>query len=316
MNPFKRWRTLKKQGVVGINQRNLDYISPFNPRHLYPLVDNKIKSKELAEKAAIPVPQLYGVIATEHQTQQIEQLVAKFNHSFVIKPAHGAGGDGILIITGKSHHRYRKSNGFLISSQDISYHLSCILSGIYSLGGLRDVAMIEYRVLFDPLFESISYQGVPDVRIIVFCGFPIMAMVRLPTRQSDGKANLHQGAVGVGVDIATGCTQTGVWYSEQIATHPDTGNPVAGLTIPNWDDFLTTAARCYELTGLGYLGVDIVLDKNLGPLMLELNARPGLNIQIANNCGLNKRTAMIASKIDKSLSVAQRVQVSKRIFAQ
>ena len=45
-----------------------------------------------------------------------------------------------------------------------------------------------------------------------------------------------------------------------------------------------TVAR--DLAPLGYLGVDIVLDRELGPMMLELNARPGLAIQIANNQGL------------------------------
>ena len=39
---------------------------------------------------------------------------------------------------------------------------------------------------------------------------------------------------------------------------------------------------------LGYVGVDIVLDANYGPMVLEANARPGLNIQIANNQGLLK----------------------------
>jgi glutathione synthase/RimK-type ligase-like ATP-grasp enzyme len=49
------------------------------------------------------------------------------------------------------------------------------------------------------------------------------------------------------------------------------------------------ASRCYELSGLGYVGVDFVLDRNQGPLILELNARPGLAIQMANGNGLHHR---------------------------
>lgn len=66
-----------------------------------------------------------------------------------------------------------------------------------------------------------------------------------------------------------------------------------GVQLPNWDGFMKLAAGCYELCGLGYIGVDMVLDQEKGPLILELNARPGLNIQIANDCGLTQRTHAI-----------------------
>ena len=69
-----------------------------------------------------------------------------------------------------------------------------------------DYAIIEKRVVVDPVFEEVSYEGIPDIRIISLLGYPAMAMVRLPTRLSGGKANLHQGAIGVGVNLATGKT--------------------------------------------------------------------------------------------------------------
>ncbi len=71
--------------------------------------------------------------------------------------------------------------------------------------------------------------------------------------------------------------------------HPDTGGLIAGLEIPHWDQILALTARCHDLVGLGYIGVDIVLDRTLGPLMLEINARPGLSIQLANRQGLLPR---------------------------
>jgi alpha-L-glutamate ligase-like protein len=144
-------------------------------------------------------------------------------------------------------------------------------------------------VQFDPVFERVSFKGVPDVRIIVFQGYPVMAMIRLPTRLSDGKANLHQGAIGVGIDLPTGTTKRGVWGSELIRDHPDTENTIVGLQIPRWNELLLMAARCYELSELGYIGVDFVLDRDHGPMILELNARPGLSIQMANGNGLQPR---------------------------
>jgi alpha-L-glutamate ligase-like protein len=281
-------RALRRAGVLGINQRNAQFTLLHNPRHLYPLVDDKLQTKRLAQKAGIAVPELYAVVRIEHQVRELPDLLAP-HQDFVVKPAAGSGGDGILVITGRSKGLYRKVGGHLIGHGELEHHVSNVLSGMYSLGGHPDKALIEYRVRFDPVFESISYQGVPDVRIIVFHGVPVMSMVRLPTRMSDGKANLHQGAIGAGIDLATGRTLTAVWRNNIVDEHPDTGNPVTGVAIPHWDRLLNLAARCYELTGLGYMGVDLVLDQELGPLILELNARPGLNIQIANREGLLHR---------------------------
>lgn len=287
-------KRLSRAGVLGLNERNCEYIMRYNPRRLYPLVDDKLATKRLAGPAGIPVPELYGAIDNHHDVRRLPAIVAD-HRDFVVKPAHGSGGDGILVVSARVRDRnvYRLVDGTVLTEEDIEHHLSNIISGQYSLGGIRDVALIEYCVRFDATFAEHSFRGVPDIRVIVFRGYPVMAMVRLPTRASHGKANLHQGAVGAGVDLATGLTTHGVVGNSVIREHPDTGAVIAGLQIPQWEFLLQFAARTYELTGLGYLGVDIVLDRDKGPLLLELNARPGLNIQIANRCGLRSRLALV-----------------------
>lgn len=315
---FAVYQKLKELGIMGMNARNIDYIQEYNPRHCYPLVDNKLVSKTLAMQNRLAVPDLYAVVEIEPQVRQLATTLAPFE-DFVIKPAHGSGGDGILVVTGRRKNNYLKANGELITIDELQHHVSNILSGMYSLGGHSDVAVIEYRVKFDPLFEEISYQGVPDVRMIVFQGYPVMGMLRLPTRMSHGKANLHQGAIGVGLDISNGKTLNGTWQNEIVDCHPDTGNDIAGLALPYWEGILSTSAGCYEMTGLGYLGVDLVLDRDKGPLMLELNARPGLSIQIANQTGLEPRLeqikAAVAAAGDKEITVAKRVAFAKQQFA-
>jgi alpha-L-glutamate ligase-like protein len=169
-------------------------------------------------------------------------------------------------------------------------------------------------VRFSPLFERISFQGVPDIRVIVFRGVPIMSMVRLPTRTSHGKANLHQGAVGAGIDLATGVTLDGVMGTQVVTHHPDSVHGIAGLKIPDWDVILDISARCYELTGMGYIGVDIVLDRDLGPLVLELNARPGLAIQIANRQGLLRRLKICDERANFNAAPAERIAFAQREF--
>ncbi len=271
---WKTWKALEARGIMGINRRNADYVLKYNKRSLYPIVDDKIITKERALAAGIHVPEMYGVISTEKEIDKLDEIIGGRN-DFVIKPAQGAGGDGILVIADRFEGRYRTVSGKIISHEEIEHQISSILTGLYSLGGHRDRALIEYRVVPDQIFKSISYEGVPDIRIIVLMGYPVMAMLRLPTRQSGGKANLHQGAIGVGVDLATGLTLRGTWLNNIITKHPDTTNAVDGVQLPNWDGFMKLAAGCYELCGLGYIGVDMVLDQEKGPLILELNARPG-----------------------------------------
>ncbi|XKM12907.1 alpha-L-glutamate ligase-like protein [Orbaceae bacterium ac157xtp] len=317
---IQTWRQLKQKGIMGINQRNADYILKYNDRKNYPLVDDKILTKQRAIEAGISVPELYGVIRTEHDIAKLNQIINDHN-DFVIKPAQGSGGDGIIVIADRyDNDRFKTVSGKLIHHSEIEYQISNIITGLYSLGGMRDSAIIEYRVKPDPIFKSISFEGVPDIRIIVLKGYPIMAMLRLPTRQSNGKANLHQGAIGVGVDIATGITLNGSWFNEQIDRHPDTDNIVSNIQLPLWDKFMELATRCYELVDLGYIGVDLVLDKDKGPLILELNARPGLNIQIANDDGLARRAHIIEQHIaelndqGKVESIEDRMAFSKQHF--
>jgi alpha-L-glutamate ligase-like protein len=311
---FGRYLTLTQAGVLGLNRRNGEYILKFNPRHRYPLVDDKLKTKHLALEAGIAVPRLYGVIETQREIRSLPAIV-RDHAEFVLKPAHGSAGDGIVVISGRSGSRYRTINGELLDQEWLSHHLSNAINGQFSLSGVQDVVIVEYMVHFAPLFERISYQGVPDIRVIVFRGFPVMAMVRLPTRASRGKANLHQGAVGAGIDIATGITLDGVVGTEVVTHHPDTTHAISGVSIPDWDTILDISARCYELTGLGYIGVDVVLDRDLGPLVLELNARPGLAIQIANGQGLLRRLELCQGRADFGAPPSQRIAFAKQVFA-
>jgi len=313
-NWLRNGALLERNGVLGLNRRNAEYTLPLNPRDRYPLVDDKALTKQLAARAGVAVPELYGMIEIQQQVRTLPRLLAKYR-DFVVKPARGSQGDGILVVTGRTRELYRVADGSLYDEHEMSFHVSNILSGVYSLGGQTDKALIEYRVNFDPVFEAITYRGVPDIRIIVYRGVPVMAMVRLPTRLSGGKANLHQGAIGTGVDMATGRTLTAVWRTDIVSEHPDTGNPVSGVQIPHWDLLLDLAARSYEMTGLGYQGIDIVLDRDKGPLILELNARPGLAIQLANQAGLRVRLELAERELPRLRTFAERIAFARERFA-
>ena len=316
---IKTWKALEAKGIMGINRRNADYVLKYNKRHLYPIVDDKIITKQRAIEAGIDVPEMYGVIETEKGIDKLREIIGD-RPDFVVKPAQGAGGDGILVIADRFEDKYKTVSGKIISHEEIEHQISSILTGLYSLGGHRDRALIEYRVTPVQIFKSTSYEGVPDTRIIGRMGSRGRAMWRCPPRQSGGKANLHQGAIGVGVDLATGVTLRGTWLNNKISKHPDTTNAVDGVQLPNWDGFMKLAAGCYELCGLGYIGVDMVLDQDKGPLILELNARPGLNIQIANDCGLTHRAHAVEARIAELTkqgvqeSPEERMRFSQQLF--
>ena len=287
-------RKLRDVGLLGLNERNADYIMRFNPRRFFPRVDDKALTKKLAFEAGMAVPELYGLIEHQGQVRDFPEIV-RDRESFVVKPAQGSGGDGIVVITARSKRKrdsFRLASGALVTEEEIEHHISNIISGQFSLSGGRDKALIEYCVQFDPVFSELSFQGVPDVRVIVYRGYPAMAMVRLPTRASDG-----------------------VLDNKSVDEHPDTGALVAGLEIPHWQSILETAARGYEVTELGYLGVDMVIDRVHGPLILEMNARPGLNIQIANGAGLAARIHRIDEIHDASASPEARAAASRREFS-
>lgn len=306
---------LNSMGVIGLNKRNGKYLLPNNRRSLYRLVDDKLESKKLALEAGINTPELYGVIESPRQLKYLAAILDK-HEDFVVKPVKGSGGKGIIVITGRKRGDFLKPSGATVSLDEMKWHITNILGGLYSLGGQRDRAMIEYRVQPDAMFSSISYLGVPDIRVVLFHGYPVMAMIRLATAASDGRANLHQGAVGAGIDLATGQSIHAVCLGVKVDKHPDTEFPLDEIIIPNWQELLRLATSCYDCTGLGYMGVDMMVDETKGPLLIELNARPGLAIQIANGNGLRHRLDAVAAEVSKhpNASVNERIAFSLREF--
>jgi hypothetical protein len=268
---------LRALGIVGMNDRNINLIAEHNPRHLYPLVDNKLKTKLLAQEKGIATPGLIGALRTQHDLKDLGRFLEPHT-GFAIKPAKGSGGKGILVVTSRRENLFLKANGMELTTDDIRRHASNVLSGLFSLGGTPDVAIVEELIRPDPLYENLSVEGVPDIRVIVYRGFPVMTMMRLSTRASDGKANLHQGAIGLGL----------------------------------------AAAHSADATGLGYIGADIVVDRDRGPLLLELNARPGLAIQIANQAGLAPRIRAVDQLTPRYFreSAEDRVQRAVEMFSE
>ena len=262
---FWAWPSeLRRRGVLSMNARNGLYVLPGNPREFYPRVDHKLCTKRICQEHGIPVPETYAVLGRNGDVQRLAEMVA--NHQeFVIKPARGSEGRGIVVIVAHDGRRFTTSSGQRTTAADLKYHLSTILSGLYSLAGLPDQAILEQRIVRHPAFEKIAVGGTPDLRVILYRGVPVMAMARLPTQSSRGRANLHQGAVAAAVDLITGRTFGGVCRDAAVSVHPDTGASIAGVEVPCWDSLLTAAMKLAEVLELAYVGVDFVLDASRRP---------------------------------------------------
>ena len=230
-----------------------------------------------------------------------------------MNPACGAAGRGIIVISRRKSKDYETPGGRVINESELDYHLSTILSGLYSLGGQIDNAIVEQRIIMHPTMERIAVGGTPDVRVILYRNVPVMAMVRLPTIQSEGRANLHQGAAAAAVHLVTGRTFGGVCNNRMITRHPDTGELIGGLEIPGWRELLAAAMKLADALEMGYIGVDFVIDAKLGPVVLEANARPGLAIQVAHRIGLLPRLKLIESMPREALLGNRRWDVLPRL---
>ena len=276
------------QKILGMNARNLQFIRPNNLRRAKRFADDKLLCKKVLKKADLPVPNLIAKIKSLDEFENFDWNALP--ESFVLKPNRGFGGEGILVVYGKKKNRentWIKADGSLITVNDIKTHITNIIDGSYSLSGVPDIAFFEERLKLLKLFKPYAFKGIPDIRIIVYNKVPMMAMLRLPTRESEGKANLQQGGVGVGIDMASGVTTTAVYHKNTIIEYlPGTRLVLSGIRIPYWKNILGLAVRAQEISGLGFLGADIAIDRDQGPVFLELNARPGLSIQIANLDGL------------------------------
>jgi alpha-L-glutamate ligase-like protein len=301
---FSAPRRLKELGILGINRRNAACILDHNPRTLFPLVDDKLRMQVLCRRIRVPTPAVYACIDYHSMLRLFPRLLSD-RADFVIKPNHGSAGRGVLVLFGREGDAYRRHNGERLRVEQVRQHLSDILSGMYSLGGRPDQAIFQQRVRLHADFAAVAYQGIPDIRVVLYRNEPAMAMLRLPTKASNGRANLHQGGIGAGIDLASGFTHHAVQRNRMVECHPDTGVPVIGMRVPYWPRVLEMAQRVSQAVGLGYLGVDIVVDEVEGPMLLEANARPGLAIQIANGRGLLPRLNAIDAQRKKQGEMAK-----------
>ncbi len=295
-----------------MNARNLVYIRPNNKKSAKKLADDKLRCKRVLKKAGVPVPKLIKSIKTHEDLENFD--FSTLPNSFVLKPNFGFGGEGILVVYGKKkggENIWIKADRSQVTEDHLRTHIKNILDGSFSRIDTADIAFFEERIQLYQGFKPYAFRGVPDIRVLVYNRVPVMAMVRIPTEASGGTSNLHRGGIGVGVDMTTGVTTTAIQYDKVIEKSPK-GMLLSGIKIPQWKEILELAIKAQDVSKLGYLGADIAIDREKGPVFMELNARPGLSIQVANQEGLIMRLNRVEGL--KIKTVRRGVTLAQNLF--
>ena len=226
-----------------MNHRNASCILDHNPRELFPIVDDKLRMRTFVG-IGVATPEIYCSVNSHAELRKLPELLSG-RSDFVIKPNHGSGG-GVPSDNRQGRRLLSSPQRRTVATGAMCQYIADILSGMYSLGGRPDAALIQQRVRLHPSFTPIAFKGIPDIRVILYRGEPAMAMLRLPTRASNGAGNLHQGGIGTGIDLATGRTNRAVQRNRVVERHPDTEVPLVGRLVPYWPRVLVMARRVAE----------------------------------------------------------------------
>ncbi len=279
---------IKPSHILGMNSRNS--YTKLNPTASKQYGFSKIRTKKLLAEHGIPTAEVYQLITSHRDLENCDWL--NMPTPFVIKPASGSAGKGILLIRERIQNTelFHDSQGNRLSTDDLESHVENILDGEFSTWGTSHNAIVEELIPPHPALAKYSYKGTPDIRVVVFNSVPVMAMARIPTKESEGKANLDKGAIGLGIDMATGITIHGIYGKSEHITHfPNSKKKVNGIVIPHWEKVLETAVSAANAAGYNYMGADLFIHPEKGPMIVELNGFPGLSIQLANAAGLKRR---------------------------
>lgn len=331
--------------ILWNNARNLLYIKKFNDKKAIRLANNKLETKIFLWERWIPFAKTYWIISNRNELYEFDFSYLP-KKTFIIKPNQWSKGNWILIVKNISKEenlKPKEKNNFLnfiikkrekivpyktipthkkelyhiwektINDPTFRRYLLDIIDGKFSMNMGWDKVIIEEKLTPGELFKDFCEYGLADIRIIVFNLVPIATMIRVPTKYSNGKANLAQWWLGLGIEICTGKI-TSMLRKNKVYTHkfPKEFAHFFGKQIPYRKDILFLSSKAQYYVNLGYLALDRVIT-NEGPKLLEINARAWLEVQKVTNTPLEK----ILEKIeDLNIQDPEKwVEIAKTLFS-
>ncbi len=338
-------------GILGNNARNLLYIKKFNDKKGIRLANNKLQTKDFLIERGIPFAKTYGIIANRKELYEFDfAYLPKKN--FIVKPNHGSKGQWVYIVKyieeepiesptkeepipyaqSKLHQRWSQikkvffqefdndhhHNGKyqiwneLLTDQEFRRRLVDILDGKYSMTLWGDKIIIEEKLVAGELFKDFCEFGLADIRVIVFNLVPVATMIRVPTKDSGGKANLAQWGLWFGIEVGSGKITSLLWKNKIYKTKfPKKFAHFHNKKLPYWNDILFLSSKVQYFVNLWYLALDRVIT-NEWPKLLEINARAWLEVQKVSDTKLKNILDKIADL--KIIDPEKWVEIAKSLF--
>ncbi|MFA5871643.1 MAG: sugar-transfer associated ATP-grasp domain-containing protein [Parcubacteria group bacterium] len=265
---------------LGMNLRNY-LIREYNSFESLDLAKDKSGAKRLFSEHGIITPKTFFEIKSFSDLSKI----SLFPDEFVIKPSRGFGGNGIMVLQ-KNSQGFLDPSGEVFSENKIRKHIRKILDGEFSGHKEEDVAIVEERIFASPKITFKESAGLPDIRIFCVNYVPVMAMMRHSTKATRGRANLTVGAIGIGIDVETGRVTHLFSKKEEREFKLSDFDIPENFRVPHWKQLIEASIEASKLSQLSISGVDLIIDRNDRVVLIEINGRPGIEIQNVNKKSL------------------------------
>ncbi len=210
------------------------------------------------------------------------------------------------------HHGKYQIGNELLTDQEFRRRLLDILDGKYSMTLGWDSIIIEEKLIAGELFKDFCEYGLADIRVIVFNLVPVATMIRVPTKDSGGKANLAQWGLWFGIEVGSGKITSLLWRNKIYKMKfPKKFAHFQNKKLPYWNDILFLSSKVQYFVNLGYLALDRVITGEW-PKLLEINARAWLEVQKVSDTKLKNVLNKIADL--KIIDPEKWVEIAKSLF--
>jgi hypothetical protein len=268
-----------RQQFLGINEQRY-YLDYLNPNKYYILSRNKYVAHTLMQNAGIRTSELYayyqpeGSVESEnvsHSTSGICRILReKGVQKCVIKTTESSHGDNVLVVNSIEH-----------LEEDAMLHL--FNGNVTRLSELLadEPLIFESIVVQTDQMASLNASSVNTVRFMTML-YPDGDARIIATFIKIGRAGKCVDNAGGGgnvdacIDTETGTLQYAIQYDgwqniRDIDVHPDSGNPINGVQIHDWQDIKKEVLKFQQaLPFIKAAGWDIAIT-NDGPVVIEVN---------------------------------------------
>ncbi|MDO8269190.1 MAG: sugar-transfer associated ATP-grasp domain-containing protein, partial [Candidatus Levybacteria bacterium] len=117
--------------ILGMNARNFLYIRRYNSAEAKKIADDKLEMKNVLIQNGIKTPTLYSIFYDRDSLKNYDWSALP-ERGFVIKPARGYAGAGILPIRKWENGIGTTANGQTYTIKQLESHILDILEGAYS----------------------------------------------------------------------------------------------------------------------------------------------------------------------------------------